>query len=129
MEFQALWNQENFQTCPKLLFVIGYVLWALIGRNFWQIERFRWFHQFLKILSYDDLVQSTNHVKRYILQIDEMLKDFTKMEKYLERGMAKCRDLELFFGNRTGTLDINVEGRDPTLVFGSLPVYIRSTSG
>lgn len=68
-------------------------------------------------------------MKRYILQIDEMLKDFTKMEKYLERGMAKCRDLELFFGNRTGTLDINVEGRDPTLVSGSLPVYIRSTSG
>ena len=52
----------------------------------------------LKIIqSYDDLVQSTNHVKRYILQIDEMLADFTKMEKYLERGMEKCRDLELFF--------------------------------
>ena len=65
----------------------------------------------LKIIpSYDDLVQSTNHVKRYILQIDEMLADFTKMEKYLERGMEKCRDLELFFGNRTGILDVNVEG-------------------
>lgn len=61
-------------------------------------------------ISYDDLVQSTNHVKRYILQIDEMLADFTKMEKYLERGMAKCRDLESFFGNRTGIIDINVEG-------------------
>ena len=31
------------------------------------------------------------------------------MEKYLERGMEKCRDLELFFGNRTGILDVNVE--------------------
>ena len=78
----------------------------------------------LKIIpSYDDLVQSTNHVKRYILQIDEMLADFTKMEKYLERSMEKCRDLELFFGNRTGTLDINVEGRDP------LPVSQNDTSG
>ena len=41
-----------------------------------------------------------------------MLADFTKMGKYLERGMAKCRDLEVFFGNRTGTLDVNVEGKD-----------------
>ena len=57
-------------------------------------------------------MQSTNHVKRYILQIDEMLADFTKMGKYLERGMAKCRDLEVFFGNRTGILDVNVEGKD-----------------
>ena len=78
----------------------------------------------LKIIpSYDDLVQSTNHVKRYILQIDEMLADFTKMEKYLERSMEKCRDLELFFGNRTGTLDINVEGKDP------LPVSESDTAG
>ena len=43
----------------------------------------------LKIIqSYDDLVQSTNHVKRYILQIDEMLADFTKMEKYLEQNVS-----------------------------------------
>ena len=52
-----------------------------------------------------------------------MLADFTKMEKYLERSMEKCRDLELFFGNRTGTLDINVEGKDP------LPVSESDTSG
>ena len=71
---------------------------------------------YLKVKSYDDLVQSTNHVKRYILQIDEMLADFTKMGKYLERGMAKCRDLEVFFGNRTGTLDVNVEGKDHNIL-------------
>ena len=44
----------------------------------------------LQLLShyYPSKVQSTNHVKRYILQIDEMLADFTKMEKYLEQNVS-----------------------------------------
>ena len=85
----------------------------MIWAGHFRLERFLIDSDLKTKLSYDDLVQSTNHVKRYIMQIDEMLADFTKMEKYLERGMQKCRDLELFFGNRTGTLDINVEGMDP----------------